>query len=290
MMNLSDSNKYIVELIKNSKEKPFTITRLGSESYPSYLYITKRKFIIPSTISNNAGIYSNNQNEIAIYYINYNNAVETSDGLAIYLDLPGTSESEKYFLEAFKKRDNFKFLIHEVLEPFHCISQLPNEKPWSHYLLGKKVLIISPFVDSFQKQLKNGFRMFKDTEKNIFLEGQEFVFYKCFNTVAGNHPHKSWIETFNIMCNDIIKLDFDIALVSCGGYGLLIGSFIKRKMNKSSIYVGGGLQLFFGVMGRRWMTNPTIQNIIKDNINQFIRPSKDEIPQNCQTVEGGCYW
>ena len=289
-MNLSDSNKYMIELINNSKEKPFTITRLSSESYPSYLYVTRKKFMIPSYVSNNAGIYYNNENDIAIYYINYNNAVEISDGLAIYLDRPDTLEPEKYFLNVLCKKNNFKFIIHEVLEPFHCISRLPNEKPWSHYLLGKKVLIISPFVDSFQKQLQNGFRMFKDTEKNIFLEGQEFVFYKCFNTVAGNRPHNNWMETFTVMCNDINKLDFDIALISCGGYALLLGSFIKRKMNKSAIYIGGGLQLFFGVMGKRWETNQTIQNIIKDNISQFIRPSINEMPQNFKNVEGGCYW
>lgn len=289
-MNLSDSNKYIIELIQNSKDKPFTITRLGTESFPSYLYVVKKTFIVYPFVSNNAGIYSNNPNDIGIYYLNYYNAVDRSDGLAIYLDRSDTLEQEKHFLEAFKGKDNFKFLIHEVLEPFYCLLKLPNEKPWSHYLLGKKVLIISPFVDSFQKQISNGFSMFKDKEKNIFLEGQEFVFYKCFNTIAGNHPHRNWIETFNIMCNDINKLDFDIALVSCGGYALLIGSFIKQKMNKSAIYIGGGLQLFFGVMGKRWETNQTIQKIIRENGCKFVRPSITEIPRNCQTVEGGCYW
>ena len=46
------------------------------------------------------------------------------------------------------------------------------------------------------------------------------------------------------MCMDIVKLEFDIALVACEGYGMPICNFIKGKLNKSAIYVGGGLQLF----------------------------------------------
>ena len=288
MMNLSDSNKCMIELINNSKNKPFTITRLSSESYQAYLFCVLKQFKFPHNISNNAGIYSNNMNDIAIFYLNHYNAVETSDALAVYLGRPDTLEAERFFLKALQTK--IKFISYEALEPFYCVLKLQNEKPWSHHLLGKKVLIISPFVNSFKKQLNNGFRMFKDKDNGIFLEGQEFVFYKCFNTVAGNHPHINWINTFNIMCNDISKLDFDIALISCGGYALLLGSFIKRKMGKSAIYIGGGLQLLFGVMGRRWETNDQIQQIIKENGCKFIKPSKDEIPRNCQNVEGGCYW
>ena len=132
--------------------------------------------------------------------------------------------------------------------------------------------------------------MFKDKDNGIFLEGQEFVFYKCFNTVAGNHPHINWINTFNIMCNDISKLDFDIALISCGGYGMLLGSFIRYKLNKSAIYVGGGLQLLFGVTGQRWLNHPTILQIIKENGTKFIRPSGSEVVGNNGLVERGCYW
>jgi hypothetical protein len=77
--------------------------------------------------------------------------------------------------------------------------------------------------------------MFKNDD--IFLPNQEFVFYKSFNTLAGNHIHNNWIETFSIMCNDIKKLDFDIALVSCGGYGLPICNFIKNDMKKSTLLI-----------------------------------------------------
>ena len=92
------------------------------------------------------------------------------------------------------------------------------------------------------------------------------------------------------MCNDIKNLDFDIALLGCGGYGLPLCNFIKMDMNKSAIYIGGGLQLLFGVMGRRWENRDDWKKIIRDNDTKFIRPSGDEIIKNKHVIEGGCYW
>ena len=134
------------------------------------------------------------------------------------------------------------------------------------------------------------FKIFKDPNKKIFLDGQEFIFYKTYQTSAGNHIHKNWLETCKLMTNDINKLDFDIALLGCGGYGLPLCEFIKSKMNKSAIYIGGGLQLLFGVMGKRWESEPRWQKIIRENNSKFIRPSNSEILKNNHLVEEGCYW
>ena len=92
------------------------------------------------------------------------------------------------------------------------------------------------------------------------------------------------------MCNDISKLDFDIALVSCGGYGAPLSYYIKKELNKSVIYVGGGIQLLFGVMGKRWENIDMWKKIIKENESNFIRLSGDEIINNINRVENGCFW
>jgi hypothetical protein len=92
------------------------------------------------------------------------------------------------------------------------------------------------------------------------------------------------------MWNDICKIDFDIALLSCGGYGIPLTHFIKKQLNKSSIYVGGGLQILFGVMGQRWEKCPIINKIIRENGCKFIRPSENEQIRNLSLIENGCYW
>lgn len=150
------------------------------------------------------------------------------------------------------------------MEPFYQITE--HIKQWTHHLHNKKILVIHPFVDSFKKQLDNGFQIFNGKQNCIFLEGQEFVFYKSFQTIAGNHIHNDWFETFTIMCKDIAKL------------------------KKSAIYVGGGLHLLFGVMGKRWENNAMWKTITKHNNSAFIRPSGSEICRNINTIENGCYW
>ena len=92
------------------------------------------------------------------------------------------------------------------------------------------------------------------------------------------------------MCNDISKLDFDIALLGCGGYGLPLCNYIKKDLKKSAIYIGGGLQLLFGVMGKRWENREDWKKIIRENNTKFIKPSNEERCNNLYTIEGGCYW
>ena len=94
----------------------------------------------------------------------------------------------------------------------------------------------------------------------------------------------------NLKYNDISNLEFDIALLGCGGYGLPLCHYIHETLNKSAIYVGGGLQLLFGVMGSRWENIPMWKTIIKENETKFIRPSQEEQIKNKENIEGGCYW
>ena len=79
------------------------------------------------------------------------------------------------------------------------------------------------------------------------------------------------------MKEDISKLDFDIALLGCGGYGLPLCNFIHKEMEKSTIYIGGGLQLLFGVMGKRWEKLDFWTKLIQENDCKFIRPQGYEI-------------
>jgi len=263
MLDLKESDKYISQLILSGT--PFSVARVG------FIEIAALLNPVPHWIRHldtDAGIYNVNQK----WFDLYSNCIRNCDAFAV---ITGALEREQSVIHHPHKLD---FL---ALEPFYRLQD--GVAPWSHALLGKKVLVIHPFVDSFQKQ-KN-FKMFGD-HRHVFLEGQEFVFYKSFQTSAGNHLHTSWEETFSIMCQDVQKLDFDIALLGCGGYGLPLVNFIKG-LGKSAIYVGGGLQLLFGVMGRRWETSDFWK---KHDTSHFIKPSGDEIIQNCQIVEGGCYW
>ena len=92
------------------------------------------------------------------------------------------------------------------------------------------------------------------------------------------------------MCVEISKLDFDIALIGCGGYGIPLAGFIYDKLKKPAIQIGGGLQLLFGVMGKRWENTEMWETIIREQECKFIKPSGSEILINKHLVNDGCYW
>jgi hypothetical protein len=58
-------------------------------------------------------------------------------------------------------------------------------------------------------------------------------------------------------------------------------------MGKQAIYMGGSLQLIFGIMGKRWEN----QEYVTKHVNEYwVRPSEKERPKQSNIVEGGCYW
>ena len=60
-------------------------------------------------------------------------------------------------------------------------------------------------------------------------------------------------------------------------------------MGKSAIYVGGVLQMYFGIYGERWMRERP--DILRVYMNEhWSRPKESEKPTNHKTVENNCYW
>lgn len=166
-----------------------------------------------------------------------------------------------------------------ALEPYYF------KDSWMPALKGKKLLIVHPFVKTFKKQIGNLNNVFPGLN---WFDKCEFQFIQPPITLAGNHDGKDWQEHYELFLQQLKETaDFDIALVAAGGYGMLIADYIYKEMGKSVIYVGGALQLFFGVIGKRWFENKDILKLVNDD---WIRPDKDDKPSNFTKVEKGCYW
>ena len=79
---------------------------------------------------------------------------------------------------------------------------------------------------------------------------------------------------------------FDAALLGCGAYGLPLAAHVVRS-GASAVYVGGGLQLLFGIMGKRWADRAEIAAVARES---WVWPSPAETPPRAEIVEGGAYW
>ena len=114
----------------------------------------------------------------------------------------------------------------------------------------------------------------------------ELITIKAVQTIADQDDSRfgNWFEALDYMKVEILKHDFDVALIGAGAYGTPLCLYVK-SLNKQAIQTGGATQLLFGIIGKRWEQ----REYVKKHINKdWIRP-KDK-PTGYHTVEKGCYW
>jgi hypothetical protein len=142
-------------------------------------------------------------------------------------------------------------------------------RAFSETLPGKRVLVVSPFSASIEANFVNRGSFFKDYDYPEF----ELLTLDTPITYSGlpkeYYPYRDWFETTEALRTRLKDIAFDIALLGCGSYAVPLGLFIERELGRQAIYVGGVLQLFFGIMGRRY-ENPFFLDQI--NPNHFILP------------------
>lgn len=88
------------------------------------------------------------------------------------------------------------------------------------------------------------------------------------------------------MEDEAMRMNFDVALVGCGAYGLPLAARLKRQ-GKKAIHLGGALQILFGIKGGRWDSRPEFKKFYND---AWVRPGEEHRPIAYQLVEDGCYW
>lgn len=170
----------------------------------------------------------------------------------------------------------------ESLYPFFV------DKPWMLALKEKRVLVIHPFKETIEAQYEKREKLFPNPD---YLPKFELIVYKSVQSIAGQEtPYKDWFEALDKMKNDISKINFDIAIIGCGAYGLPLAGYIKEELHKKSIHIGGGTQLLFGIKGKRWEIDYK-NSCYRDMFNEYwVYPNEKERPKNANRIEGGCYW
>ena len=168
---------------------------------------------------------------------------------------------------------------------FHDFYHFFHEKPWTASLENKKVLVIHPFEESIKKQFKNKELIYKSPWT---LPDFELKTIKAVQSIAGNNPHnfKDWFEALDHMKEQVAAVDFDVAILGCGAYGMPLAVFIK-ELGKKAIHLGGNTQILFGIKGRRWEDDPNFSWIFNEH---WIKPGLSETPRGHKSIDENCYW
>ena len=188
---------------------------------------------------------------------------------------------EDYFYKQFlKDAPQIRFCEDDGVSNF----LLKDPKSWIHGIEGKKVLVISPFVEFMEAQYRKKDLLWTGIHIPDFeLHTVKSVFwYDGFK----DPRFQSWFEALEYLYSEAMKKDFDIALLGCSTFSTPLALRFKRD-GKQAVHVGGPLQLMFGIKGKRW------DRYFQDTYNEhwITLPDATKVGNvDFLDVEGGSYW
>lgn len=273
VLNEDAGNNLIKKLL--NKDKAVMISRYGAvEMRAVDFYINKKPYNkkIIKDIQTCAGVYPTDSRSLDKFCEFYIECSSKSDVLALWQVKNEKKIINKYCLSA-------QYVKLRSLEPYYF------KNPWSKVLENKKILIVHPFSHSILNQYKKRELLFKNS--NILPKFKDIYVVKAIQSNAGaDVKYKSWFDSYNFMCDQINKYDFDVAIIGAGAYGLPLASYVK-SIGKKAIQMSGATQILFGIKGARWDKHKFISKLYNE---EWVRPGTDETPKDFKTVEGGSYW
>lgn len=262
------SSLVMYKIFKEPKHTFREVEEYITNKIPTFNWLDEGNF---SWLCRNAGFFPDNIDLLPKFYSINLEAIKQIDILGSY------QRNERYFD---KELSNAKRVnLDGYYAPFYW------KNPWTKVLEGKKVLVIHPFAEDIEYQYKNS-RTLIWKDKDVLPEFK-LITYKSVQSMLGiKTPYKTWFEALNKMEDDISKIDFDIALIGCGAYGMPLSAFVK-SMGKQAIHLAGWTQVLFGIIGERWINNPKVFPMLN---KYWTHPSKNNVPREARKIENGAYW
>lgn len=215
-----------------------------------------------------------------------------------FVDVSHAIQNDQQFLSPFQTKPKFFTESILVMDPAGLLGYSKYgavENPWTQYLAGKKVLVISSHANSIKYQWNRMHAIWNENRDKIV----PFDLVDAISTPY--HPDlddRQYSDCINFMekvqrTKNIIDLyDYDVLLTGITTQSPFYAEHAKRR-GKVGIQVGGSIQLFFGVVGNRWLGNSyysSWRNMFNEN---WIFPLKIDEPQKKHLIDtetGYAYW
>jgi hypothetical protein len=175
------------------------------------------------------------------------------------------------------------------LEPYYVVPELR----WTRLLAGQRVAVVSSFALTIEEQVLKASDIWPLATESLLPANVEWVPIqtgyapKLAGGVSAWPPDvTSWDVAVSHIVKQVLKSKASIALIGCGGLGMLIGAELK-KQGVIAIVMGGATQVLFGIKGQRWASHSVISTFWND---AWVYPKLTETPGGASLIEGGCYW
>lgn len=280
ILSCDEGNKYIKNKILEGK--PFLAARFGSTellNMQTYDFGAYGKFDINyrfDQLCKWSGFFPNNIELCGKFVDLMKESCKSINFLAVWFN-----PFEDYYIKKYMNKDIQQTYLLDY-EPW------AGNVHWSSALKGKKVLVIHPFENTIKMQYQKREKLFKNSD---ILPEFELKTLKAVQTLAGTKDDRfnNWFEALEYMFNEAMKIDFDIAIIGCGAYGLPLAAKIKNT-GKQVIHLGGATQLLFGIKGKRWEECSEFEYVKKWFNEEWVYPSEGDRIKDGEKVEGACYW
>jgi len=266
------------ELLAEALEKnlPFAAGKLGATESKVFKQLhgpaNKVTESARTEILLHSGVFPNDDLNLRRFSQIYLDRLSALDFLAVWYQ-----SGERELVDRLERRPNCAELT--ALEPYYF------DPPWSRHLAGKKVLVVSPFVGTIQRQYE---RCRSTIWSDVRVLPNFSMRFLKFPHSAQLEPNefRSWYDILRHFETKLEQTDFDVALVGAGAATMPLAVHAKR-VGKIGIGMGGSLQVLFGIAGRRWDQLSFFRNRMNEN---WVRPAEDETPSRANLVENGAYW
>lgn len=175
------------------------------------------------------------------------------------------------------------------LEPYYVAPELR----WTQLLAGQRVAIVSSFTKTCIEQIEKREEIWPIETESLLPLNVEWVPIQtgyapalAKGTAEWSSDIQSWDVAVSSIVRKVVQSKASIALIGCGGLGMLIGAELK-KQGVIAIVLGGAIQVLFGIKGQRWATHSVISHFWND---AWVWPKPSETPRGAQLIEGACYW
>lgn len=174
-----------------------------------------------------------------------------------------------------------------------------HDRPWTASLRGKRVLVVHPFDRSIRAQYAKRHLLFNNPDNLPEFElitlravqNPAWTFSAAesdpFGLLQKSGEFSSWFDALAHMEREIENIDFDVAIIGCGAYGLPLAAHVKR-LGRQAVHLGGITQMLFGIKGDRWIKADYKFTGFNEH---WVWPLPEETPAEAAIVEEcGTYW
>lgn len=268
-------------------KKGFLIGRFGTIELETLLADSKATPEMMALLERNAGVFPSEPWSVKRWCVNTREAFRIADVLATGWYAPLRIE-EQLLLQSWGYSGSQISL--RDLEPYYK----PPEERWTQALAGKKIAVVTSFTESARKQVQKGEgSVWPSAKGSIWPKTTEWIWVQtgyspCLALGRGGWEGspECWSEAVDFVVDSVLASGAEVALIGCGGLGMVIGAALK-KAGLVCIVMGGAIQVLFGIKGERWANHTVIRNFWND---QWVWPSLEETPGGANQVEGSCYW